>query len=435
VSGNTTSVSDDCGALVDLAPSRTPCSHIDARRCHLHRVGYTPCAHLRSVCQRSKQSVCVPPLVRRFPPADPPFNETPSAHNYLWINMTSGAAAGSACGLSASFASLEATIRHASRRTLMAWYDARMSRPALLRNLATNAQHKPKLKMQFSVAAGERVPALAARLLSKPPILLGRLGNVEALNAVRIADGLRALPSLQTYAGVYPAGDGGNASRSMQVERVFQRSYVRALRESDRLLQLVEQSSEHVPFLCRFEIPLSTLVASYDVDALLALLVELAKRRARILLVTGFAASIHRQLPRLATVHPDLELAPLRVRLLRTPLDAFREPRHREYPDWAAALAALEASDEWDATRSDVALLGCGAFGMPLAAHARSRGLAALYVGGRLPALFGVVGRYDRKLPQVRARINQHWIAPLPEETPEAARASSHESHGYWDDV
>ena len=164
-------------------------------------------------------------------------------------------------------------------------------------------------------------------------------------------------------------------------------------------------------------------------------LVELAKRRARILLVTGFAASIHRQLPRLATVHPDLELAPLRVRLLRTPLDAFREPRHREYPDWAAALAALEASDEWDATRSDVALLGCGAFGMPLAAHARSRGLAALYVGGRLPTLFGVVGRYDRKLPQVRARINQHWIAPLPEETPEAARASSHESHGYWDDV
>ena len=96
------------------------------------------------------------------------------------------------------------------------------------------------------------------------------------------------------------------------------------------------------------------------------------------------------------------------------------------------ALDALMSSPEWNSSRSDVALLGCGAFGMPLAAHARSKGLSAMYIGGRLPTLFGIVGRYDRTLPQVRRRMNAHWISPLPEETPTMARGSNLENHGYW---
>ena len=119
------------------------------------------------------------------------------------------------------------------------------------------------------------------------------------------------------------------------------------------------------------------------------------------------------------------------IQVLGTPQAFGWNPAGQRHADWTQALAALEASAEWDAASGNqLALLGCGAFGMPLAHHARSRGLSAVYVGGRVPTLFGVVGRHDRTLPQVRARINAHWISPLPEEVP---KGIEHVEGGvYW---
>ena len=55
------------------------------------------------------------------------------------------------------------------------------------------------------------------------------------------------------------------------------------------------------------------------------------------------------------------------------------DPKDENY---ATNLDKLQASPEWDPRRSDVAILGCGALGLPLARFARERGLSSVYVGG-----------------------------------------------------
>lgn len=77
-----------------------------------------------------------------------------------------------------------------------------------------------------------------------------------------------------------------------------------------------------------------------------------------------------------------------------------------------------------------MALLGCGGFGMPLAHHARARGVSSVYLGGYLPVLFGVAGKYHRAQAQVHRHINDAWVRPLPEETPEGKEAV--EGGVYW---
>jgi hypothetical protein len=48
--------------------------------------------------------------------------------------------------------------------------------------------------------------------------------------------------------------------------------------------------------------------------------------------------------------------------------------------------------DEIDKHEYDVCLIGCGAYGMPLAAHVKRQGKKAVHLGGVLQLLFGIKG-------------------------------------------
>ena len=60
------------------------------------------------------------------------------------------------------------------------------------------------------------------------------------------------------------------------------------------------------------------------------------------------------------------------------------------YKDWFEALSWME--NEMDECDYDIALIGCGAYGFPLAAHAKRTGHQALHIGGSLQLLFGIKG-------------------------------------------
>ena len=83
---------------------------------------------------------------------------------------------------------------------------------------------------------------------------------------------------------------------------------------------------------------------------------------------------------------------------------------------------------EWDSRRNDVAILGCGAYGMPLGLFARSRGMSAIYVGGFIGPILGIRSqKYD---PVVNESINEYWTRPLREDVP--ADPSSVDAGAYW---
>lgn len=86
----------------------------------------------------------------------------------------------------------------------------------------------------------------------------------------------------------------------------------------------------------------------------------------------------------------------------------------------------------------DVALLGCGAYGFPLAAEIKKAGKQAVHMGGVLQILFGIMGkRWDgtRTGGAVHIRediakyYNEYWTYPLEERPKEASKV---EYGPYW---
>ena len=99
-----------------------------------------------------------------------------------------------------------------------------------------------------------------------------------------------------------------------------------------------------------------------------------------------------------------------------------------EYSDWFEALDSMKK--QMDATDYDIVLLGCGAYGFPLAAYAKRMGKQAVHLGGALQLLFGIRGkRWDNPefgTKSVCAKggygqlFNTHWVYPGENERPKS---------------
>lgn len=104
-----------------------------------------------------------------------------------------------------------------------------------------------------------------------------------------------------------------------------------------------------------------------------------------------------------------------------------------QFEDWFAALNFMKA--EIDKHDYDICLIGCGAYGFPLAAHVKRMGKKAFHLGGSLQLLFGIIGKrwenpnYNPKYNYAQF-INEHWVKPGQEEKP--ANASNVEGACYW---
>ncbi len=109
-----------------------------------------------------------------------------------------------------------------------------------------------------------------------------------------------------------------------------------------------------------------------------------------------------------------------------------------DFKDWFEALKWME--DEMDRTDYDIALIGCGAYGFSLAAHAKRMGKKAVHLGGALQLLFGIKGKrwenpnYGIKEFGVQNKykelFNEYWIRPDEQHTPKAAK--NVEGGCYW---
>ena len=109
------------------------------------------------------------------------------------------------------------------------------------------------------------------------------------------------------------------------------------------------------------------------------------------------------------------------------------------FKDWFEALQWMK--DEIDRREYDVCLIGCGAYGFPLAAHVKRRGKQAVHLGGALQLLFGIRGKrwedpnYGVKgfgVPYGRYSnlMNVHWVRPEYTEKPISSNAV--EGGCYW---
>lgn len=109
------------------------------------------------------------------------------------------------------------------------------------------------------------------------------------------------------------------------------------------------------------------------------------------------------------------------------------------FKDWFEALNFMKR--QIDSVNYDVCLIGCGAYGLSLAAHVKRTGKKALHLGGSLQLLFGIRGnRWDNPNYGVNEwgipygsysnLINEYWVKPGNNLKPK--NASQVEDACYW---
>ena len=97
---------------------------------------------------------------------------------------------------------------------------------------------------------------------------------------------------------------------------------------------------------------------------------------------------------------------------------------HAGFDSWFDALDYMK--HEIETKDFDVALLGCGAYGFPLASYIKRMGKQAIHMGGNLQLLFGIKGkRWDNA-----GLYNEYWVRPSEAEQPQGL--TQVEGGCYW---
>ena len=98
------------------------------------------------------------------------------------------------------------------------------------------------------------------------------------------------------------------------------------------------------------------------------------------------------------------------------------------FESWFSALKYMK--DQIDNVDFDVALIGAGAYGLPLAAHCKEIGKQAIQMSGATQLLFGIKGKRWDTHPVISKFYNDYWIRPARSETPAENRIV--EGGSYW---
>lgn len=97
---------------------------------------------------------------------------------------------------------------------------------------------------------------------------------------------------------------------------------------------------------------------------------------------------------------------------------------HAGFESWFDALDYMKK--EIDNKDFDIALIGCGAYGLPLAAFIKQKGKQAIHLGGVLQLYFGIKGKRWNDW----GIYNKYWVSPNETEIPQGAEKV--EDGCYW---
>ena len=151
----------------------------------------------------------------------------------------------------------------------------------------------------------------------------------------------------------------------------------------------------------------------------------------KVLVVHPFVSTIENQYKKREFLFRDNLLPIFELQTVKAVQSYAKNPT--QFSDWFAALDYMKS--EIDKHDYDICLIGCGAYGFPLAAHVKRKGKKAIHLGGSLQLLFGISGKrwedanYNSFYNYAKL-INESWVKPGKEEKPK--NASIVEGACYW---
>lgn len=153
----------------------------------------------------------------------------------------------------------------------------------------------------------------------------------------------------------------------------------------------------------------------------------------KVLVVHPFAETIQKQYLRKELIHKDPRVLPTFDLQTIKAIQTIGNQGDGRFETWFDALEFMK--NEIDKMDYDVCLLGCGAYGMLLAAHVKRSGKKAVHLGGSLQLLFGIRGaRWENSNYNATYNysklMNEFWVKPSATETP--SKAQQVEEGCYW---
>lgn len=148
----------------------------------------------------------------------------------------------------------------------------------------------------------------------------------------------------------------------------------------------------------------------------------------KVLIIHPFASTIKSQYGKREYLFENKETLPKFEKLICIKAVQTIAGQKTDFETWFDALEYMKK--EIDKVDFDVAIIGAGAYGLPLTAYIKSIGKKAIQMSGATQLLFGICGNRWDKHPYISKLYNVHWVRPSADETPRAA--SKVEGGSYW---
>ncbi len=283
----------------------------------------------------------------------------------------------------------------------------------------------PKIKLSMEEGA-EVQECMRGMLLSDAPCMIARFGSVELQAIVDYLNPFTIGNTVKFIKGEIPAcGYAPSTKRTMRINAGFFPATKTMLDRFGRLMlecvSMVDMLGSwrkeesvvmsYMPKVVR--VPLYTLEPYYfDTPWTPAL------EGKKVLVIHPCEDTIRKQHApgRYEHLFADKRLTPSYELQTIKAVQSIAGNKPDEFDDWFRALDWMKS--EIDKRDFDIAIIGCGAYGFPLAAYVKQIGKKAVHMGGAVQNLFGIRSNAADKNDWMVDKVNDYWVRPSAEETP-----------------
>ncbi|MCF7910673.1 hypothetical protein K9L16_03310 [Candidatus Pacearchaeota archaeon] len=238
---------------------------------------------------------------------------------------------------------------------------------------------------------------LSKKIKKNKPFMLARYGSSEFRAIMNDED----FPLVCFYSGFFP--------QDIELLKKFRDVYLKSTQFID--MMVVWNYRNHFFKEIKLIKKFSNIVYIGEGPSLPAKGWQKSLKNKKILVIHPFKSTIEKQIKKRKQLGILPKLKSLEVIRAVQTIAGNADPR---FKDWFEALEWMKK--EIDKKDFDIAIIGCGAYGLPLAAHVKSKGKQALHLAGGTQLLFGIKGKRWDENPEII--YTKDWIYPLPEDTP-----------------
>lgn len=153
-----------------------------------------------------------------------------------------------------------------------------------------------------------------------------------------------------------------------------------------------------------------------------------ALRGKKVLVVHPFVDSIQKQYQQRENLFTNKNILPEFQSLTCVKAVQSVAGEKTEFKTWFDAIDYMK--NQIKETDFDVAIIGAGAYSLPLAAFVKQQGKVAIQMSGATQILFGIKGKRWENIPEVSKLFNEYWVRPSENEKPK--RSEKVEGGSYW---